>query len=222
MDPEMKDTLQMEKTRQALNRILLFASIAPASGSVAVPAVAQDAPDRYKLKIDGAWWYVDPSGTINVHGGDVDLQKDLNFSSCSSFTGSLDWRFTRRQHLLVSASPSDYSGAGVASRQFVFQGNTITAGAAVNTTLSTISVSPGYEFDFIQRDRGHLGFEVLANLVHVNANLNATGVITKPDRTSSASYSGSGSVFAPLPVIGLIGRYYFGPRVYIDAVGNGM
>jgi hypothetical protein len=71
-------------------------------------------------------------------------------------------------------------------------------------------------------DRGHFGFEVLANLLNIKADLKATGTIVTPDGTTTGSYSGSGSVFAPLPVIGFIGRRYLTSRVYIDGAVNGM
>jgi hypothetical protein len=214
---------EQKNTRRFPSRALPLVSVAALAAVFAtMPAAAQDAPDRYKFRVDGAWWYVSPSGTVNVHGSNADLQKDFNFDSYSSFSGTLDWRFTPRQHLLVSASPSQYSGEGVTDREFVFQGQTIKLGATVNTSLHAISISPGYEFDFLHGDRGHLGFEVLANLLSISADLNATGTIVKPDGTLTASYSGSGSIFAPLPVIGIIGRRYVTRRVYFDGSMNGM
>jgi hypothetical protein len=54
--------------------------------------------DIYKLRVDAGWYYSDPTGSI--HGsndsGSIDLNKDLGFNSYPTFSGKVDWKFTRK------------------------------------------------------------------------------------------------------------------------------
>ncbi len=54
--------------------------------------------DEYKLRIDGFWFYSNPSGNFQgaADNGAVDLQGDLHFSTHSTFSGKIDWKFTRK------------------------------------------------------------------------------------------------------------------------------
>ena len=68
-----------------------------------VPGHAQSQDlDTYKLRVTGFWWFSQPSGYFQGanHSGEFDLSKDFDFGSYSTFTGALDWRFKKKQHLL--------------------------------------------------------------------------------------------------------------------------
>ena len=199
---------------------------------VGAASAADSTPDIYKIRIEGSWWYVNPTGSItakiapntvtpistaSVSGSPIDVQKDFGFHNYSTFAGFVDWRFTRRQHLIVSISPNSYTGSHNAERDFVFNGATITTGTAVNSKLRVTNVAPGYEFNFIQRNHGHLGIIAQCNLLDINTDVHATGSIILPDQTVTGSYSKSRSLFAPLPVFGPQFRVYTpNGKVYVD------
>src|SRR5215813_11097997 len=52
--------------------------------------------DQYKLRIGGFWFYSNPSGSFQGSGSTdlIDIDRDLGFSSYSTFAGYVDWKFT--------------------------------------------------------------------------------------------------------------------------------
>ena len=74
--------------------------------------------------------YSTPSGTLqgSADSGTVDLTKDLNFNSYSTFFGKLDWKFTHKNHLYVFGSRLTSSQQTVLTRTITFQGKTFEAG----------------------------------------------------------------------------------------------
>jgi hypothetical protein len=61
---------------------------------------AQEESDQYKIRFDAGWFYSTPSGTIRAEGDTypIDLDKDLNFGTYSTFAGKVDWKFTHKNH----------------------------------------------------------------------------------------------------------------------------
>ena len=59
--------------------------------------------DEYKVRITGFWFYSNPTGTLQdaTTGDIISLHKDIAFSSYSTFSGKLDWKFTRKNHLYL-------------------------------------------------------------------------------------------------------------------------
>jgi hypothetical protein len=71
-----------------------------------VYAQKQEEFDQYKIRFDAGWFYSNPTGTIRAQNdtNPVDLVKDLNFNSYSTFAGKVDWKFTRKNHFSMSSS----------------------------------------------------------------------------------------------------------------------
>jgi hypothetical protein len=185
----------------------------------------KDDYDIYKLRINTDWFYSNPTGSI--HGSDdadsVDLQKDLGFNSYSTFSGKVDWKFTRKNHLYVSIIPLYSSRQTVLDRTFTFQGQTFNAGVTANSSLNTLAVAPGYQYDFIRRKRGHLGLALQMDLFDTTAKISAAAQSTG-NGIHYAAVSASGSLLAPIPVAGPDIRIYVtnSPRVFVDANVLGM
>jgi hypothetical protein len=189
-------------------------------------AEANEDFDQYKLRIDTSWYYSNPSG--NIHGatdtGSVDLSKDLGFGSYSTFLGKVDWKFTRKNHLYVSLVPLDTSHSTVLSRTFVFEGKTFNAGLTANSTLNTLAVAPGYQYDFIRRKRGHLGLQLQLDIFDTKATINASGQVSSGEGTQQTTVSANGSLLTAIPVAGPEFRYYLtdSPKVFVDGFVDGM
>jgi hypothetical protein len=181
--------------------------------------------DIYKLRVDAGWYYSDPTGSI--HGsndsGSIDLNKDLGFNSYPTFSGKVDWKFTRKNHLYVAISPLDTSRQTVLNRTFTFQGQTFDAGLTTSSSLNTLAVAPGYQYDFIRRKRGHLGAAVQIDFFNTTAKISAAAQVTG-DGVHHDAVSASGSLLAPIPVAGPQFRFYVtnSPRVFIDGSVLGM
>jgi hypothetical protein len=212
--------------RRAFSAVLLFACFS------ATPYLhAQDKGDQnedfdtYKLRVDAAWYYSRPTGTL--HGandtGSIDLNKDLHFQSYSTFSGRLDWKFTRKNHLYVGSIPLDASHQTVLNRTFTFRGKTFDAGLTANSSLDTLGVVVGYKYDIFRRKRWNLGVGVQFDLFDTTAKINAAAQTTG-DGVHHAAVSASSSLFAGIPVAGPEFRVYLtnSPKLFVEANVNGM
>lgn len=190
-----------------------------------VDAQKQEEFDQYKIRFDAGWFYSNPTGTIRAQGDTypVDLVKDLNFSSYSTFAGKVDWKFTHKNHFYVVIVPLWTSRTTTLSRDIVWAGNPIHVGAVVESELHAFEVAPGYQYDIIRRRRGHLGLAVQINLFNTSAKISAAAQTTA-DGTHQAAVSASKSLLAPLPVAGPQFRLYLtnSPRVFIEGNVYGM
>jgi hypothetical protein len=176
---------------------------------VALPMVqAQDKSDldMYKWRVNGEWWYSHPSGNITASADQVefDINKDFRFGSYSTFSGGFDWHFARKHHFTFDTSPVYSSSTTTLSRDITFQGVTYHLGATVSSDLSSLAFAPGYQWDFIRRRQGYLALATSLNLLNSEAKLTGVGTLNGVTATRTAS----GSVLAPLPVVGLRSRWY--------------
>ena len=105
--------------------------------------------DEYKVRIDGFWFYSNPTGTLQdaTSGNIISLHKDLAFSSYSTFAGKLDWKFTRKNHLYLVGAPLDQSRQTVLQRTIMFHGQTFNVGVVTKANLSAPLIAPGYQYD---------------------------------------------------------------------------
>jgi hypothetical protein len=204
------------KGRKTILLLCLFCSTLPF-----VRANAQDLDD-YKWRGTAYWWFSEPSGYFNSAGetGRFDLQKDFSFSYYSTFSGGLDWHFKRKHHLLFGISPVSQSHSVTLARTITYQGETYNVGTRASADLQALSFSPGYQWDFIHRDRGYIALGVLLYLLDTKGSVTGTVVVNGQPviRNSSASF------FAPLPVIGPHARWYplASGRLALDGFVQGM
>ena len=206
-----------------LTIVALFAlSIA---GPMLHAADNSDEIDSYKLRVDGFWFYSNPSGTFQGSGaGDViDVDKDLGFNSYSTVTAFLDWKFTHKNHLTFAVSPFQQSRNLVIDRTINYQGQTYNVGATINANLKANLYAPGYEYDIIRRRRGHIGVGVQIDLFDTKASLAAKAQVTGGGTFQPAAY-GSASLLAPIPVAGPQWRLYLtnSSRVFVEGNLYGM
>jgi len=180
---------------------------------------AQEEFDNYKIRFDTAWFYSNPTGYIKAQSDTVpvDFSKDLNFGSYSTFAGKADWKFTHKNHFYVVIIPLWTSKTATLSRDIVWDGNPIHAGAVVQSYLHAFEVAPGYQYDIIRRKRGHLGLAVQIDLFNSTAKISAAAQVTG-DGTHQAAVSASKSLLAPIPVAGPQFRFYLtdSPRLFIE------
>jgi hypothetical protein len=210
-------------------RLATPAAVGCQGPSGALASAKQDAQedfDRYKLRLDTFWFYSKPTGSIrgtaNVDSISIDLQKDLGFNTYSTFTGKLEWKFTRKNHLYVTVSPFYTKHETTLVRTFTFQRETFNMGSVTRSDLHALLVAPGYQYDIIRRKRGHLGIGLQVDLFDTSAKISAAAqtVNGKPQ----AAVSASGSLLAPIPAAGPEFRFYLtnSPRVFIQGNCYGM
>ena len=178
--------------------------------------------DEYKVRIYGFWFYSNPTGTLQdaTTGDIINLHKDFGFGSYSTFSGKLDWKFTRKNHLYLVGSSFDQSRQTVLQRTIVFQGQTFNVGVVTKANLSSPLIAPGYQYDIIRRKRGHLGLALQFDLFNSSASLFAAAQVNTNNQVISAKKS----LLAPIPVAGPQFRFYLtnSPRLYVEANVFGM
>ena len=162
--------------------------------------------DAYKWRITGVWWFSSPTGSFTgkANSGTFDLGRDFGFSRYSTFTGSADWKFRRKHHLLFSISPVTNSRRATLSRTIEFQGITYDVGTSVAADIKALAFAPGYQYDVVRRNR--ISFSIATQLYLLNTSADLTG--TAAVNSQSATRTASGSIFAPLPVLGPRVRWY--------------
>jgi hypothetical protein len=110
----------------------------------AVRAQKSEGFDEYKIRCDAAWFYSYPSGTMGAQSDayPVDLTKD----PYSTFAGTVDWKFTHKNHFYVVVIPLWSPRTTTLGRDIVWDGNPVHAGAVVQGELHAFEVAPGYRF----------------------------------------------------------------------------
>jgi hypothetical protein len=185
----------------------------------------QDDLDSYKLRIDGFWFYSQPSGTFRGTNGNgvFDLQKDVNFQSYSTPAGEIDWKFTHKNHFYLSATDFSQSQQVVLNRTVNFQGQTYNIGAVVNAKLQSFVLIPGYRYDIIRRKQGSFGVQVQLDVFDIKGTLSAAAQVN--NGLPQLATASSGKLRAPLPVAGPTFRFYVIPnssRLFVTANVMGM
>jgi hypothetical protein len=206
--------------------LALPAAVRAQSPSGAAVVTKQEDFDQYRLRVDAFWFYSNPSGSLQgaVQGDStsIDVQKDLGFNTYSTFTGKVEWKFTRKNHFYVTVTPFYTSRQTTLIQDITFQGKTFPAGTVTSSYLHAFLVAPGYQYDIIRRKRGHLGIGVQVDIFNTSANISAAAQIVNGNQ--QAAISASGSLLAPIPVIGPEFRFYpfNSPRFFIQGDVYGM
>lgn len=193
-------------------------------GAPLLHAGDDDDLDSYKIRVDGFWFYSNPSGNIqgSSENDRINIDSDLGFNSYSTFSGLVDWKFTRKNHLVFAVSPFEQTRTTVLKRTITYQGQTFEAGLATHADLKANLYAPGYQYDIIRRKRGHLGVGVQLDLFDASASISAQAQIVNGMHV--AAVSGSGSLVAPIPVAGPTYRYYLmdSGRLFVEGNVYGM
>ena len=147
--------------------------------------------DVYKVRIDGFWFYSNPTGTLQdaTSGNIISLHKDFAFGSYSTFAGKLDWKFTRKNHLYLVGSSFDQSRVATLQRTIMFHGQTFNVGVVTKANLSSPLIAPGYQYDVIRRRRGHLGLALQFDLFNSSASLFAAAQVNNNNQAQFAKKS---------------------------------
>jgi hypothetical protein len=185
--------------------LLIFVCLLVAVSSVTA-SDDDSGPANYKWRVDGDWWFSHPTASFGLRSSNnyVNLNEDFGFGNYSTFTGSIEYRFRRKHHLLLNVSPLSNSRAVSISRTIQFQGQTYDLGAQVSASLMTLNVAPAYQYDFIRNNQGFLGIEADINLLQTKGSLTVVGSANGQQVGTSSSKS----FFAPLPGVGPTFQWY--------------
>jgi hypothetical protein len=198
---DLRPCFRKDCRRQAFLAFLLSL----AAMSMAPTANSQDL-DVYKWRTSGAWWFSHPTGSFTgkANSGTFDLNRDFKFGNYSTFSGLADWKFKRKHHLLFGVSPVTSSRRVTLSRTIEFQGDTYNAGTSASADIKSLAFAPGYQYDIIRRNRISISFATQCYLIWTKATLSGTVTVNGQSQSKTAS----GSLLAPLPILGPRVRWY--------------
>ena len=142
-------------------------------------------------------------GNIPDSGTDINLESDLGLdSSTSAFRVDGYVRFNEKHRIDFSAFDLSRSASKRIQENIVWDGSTYPIDTVVSTNFDLSIYKLAYTWSFLQRDQGYLG---------VTAGLYVADTGSKLAATSIGSVTSEG-ITAPLPVVGLRGRYDFNSR----------
>lgn len=185
--------------------------VAAAPASAQYTALNRSDPatgEKYNVEVAFGIWNPTPeivfsSEQFGIPGTEIDLQQNLDVLQKKFRDFRFVLRPARKHKFRVEYIPIKYEVDTTLSTSFVFNGNLYQVGFPVDGEFKWDAWRFGYEYDFIYRDRGFLGFIAEAKYTKVSAEL------------SSPVASEFTEAKAPIPAIGLIGRGYLTKNIAV-------
>jgi len=207
--------------KQVAIRLYAFAGLTAALLLLASPARAQFVPrplndpatgETYHIEGGVGFWFpgaqmVVSSESLGIVGTPaeqlIDLKSDLGLTDQHFSELHLVLRPSNTSKFRLQYIPINYTQSAVIRRTIVFNGQRYSVGLPVNSSLSWKAYRFGYEYDFVQTNRGYAGFLVEAKYTDVQVELDSP--ITSEFARAQA----------PIPALGGIGRVYVVPNISI-------
>jgi hypothetical protein len=154
-------------------------------------------------------WYARAEGAVQSGVFPVDLRSDLALHNRWQFLGTLVYKPTPRNRIIVEGGPFRFAGSNLLSRTISYGGRTYLFEETVSSEAELTYFYAGYQRDLVARERGHFGVR------GGGAYLDASGRIS----SESTSVSAARSYRIGVPLAGVDGRVYLAPR-RLDIDGN--
>jgi hypothetical protein len=207
-----------------IGRALLWLSGAALCTVTASPAVAQPSFGSYSTSATGETYKLEVGATLfnptptlifsseqfGIPGSRIDFVDDLGGEKKRLWELRAVFRPGRKHKIRVHYLPADYSSDSILQRTVVFNGIVYEAGLPVQSEIDWDTLRVGYEYDFIYRDRGFVGFIVELKQTWTKAQLDS------PIASEFAEAT------APIPALGAIARVYVAPNISITGEATGM
>jgi hypothetical protein len=187
----------------------VFCFAAPAAAQYKPRAVDNPATgEKYHIEAGADLWFPTADMTISseqlgIVGSQIDLKRDLGLADQRFSALQLQLRPARSHKLFLNYTPIDYNQNTTLNRDVVFNGIRYRLGLPVNSDLNWKTYEFGYEYDFVVKNWGFVGFDLEAKYTDVQVSL------ASPIATEFAHARG------PIPALGGIVRYYVVPNVSI-------
>jgi hypothetical protein len=184
---------------------------------LAVPAHAQYKPrplndpatgESYHIEFAADVWYPSITATVSseslgIQGSKIDIKRDLGVIDKRMSAIDLVLRPAPAHKFRFQYLPITYEASATLNQDIVFNGIRYRIGLPVNTSFDWKTYSLGYEFDFVQKNWGFVGFILEAKFTDVNV------ALASPIESQFARARG------PIPAIGANARVYVVPNISI-------
>lgn len=164
--------------------------------------------------------FFDTSARLDVsateRGTTIDLEDDLGMDSeINSFSIRGGWYFTERWRLDADYFNLDRDSSAVLSREIEWGDEIYEVGVTVSAFFDVRIARIAIGYDFFQRDRAFIGFNLGAHLLDTSAGLAAAnngGSVISSQLDQDVSTGG----LLPVPNLGFYGSYLLGDRLRLD------
>lgn len=189
-------------------------------GAVAIPATGfaqAQGSEQYRLRVEVLYGEPNLTGTIQKGFGEeegdvIDLVQDLGVGSDSEWTFKGNLRLSESVKLRGSYMAIDFTGDKRLERNFSFGDESFYLGTQVQTSVLGSLYSGDIEYDFVRKPGVFFGALLGVRVFDVSS------LLAAPAEGQRVTQEG----LAPVPVIGVIGRYYLGKRLSAEAEFAGM
>lgn len=192
----------------ALAAALLFAA-APASAQYKPRTVDDPATgEKYHLEASAGYWMptadiVVSSEQLGIPGSQINVKRDLGLTDQRFPAFTVELRPARSHKFRLNYIPVNYTQTTTLNQDIVFNGIRYRLGLPVNSALDWKTYAIGYEYDFVVKNWGFVGFDLQAKYTDVQV------ALASPLASEFARARG------PIPAIGGIARYYIVPNISI-------
>lgn len=161
-------------------------------------------PDRFQ--IDTGYFRLQADSVLRFKGADVDFEKDLGVdSNVDTFWLDGTWRVGRRHQLKLAFTRIRRDRKSYSlQRDFVWGGETYSAGLEATTTTGTDLLGGYYRFAVVRNDRFEIGPALGVGYLWLDATIAATGTVNTAGGAESRSIDRSASTGE---ITGAIGGY---------------
>jgi hypothetical protein len=163
--------------------------------------------EKYRVEFSGTLWNPDLFGLISSEqfgqaGTKIDFLTDLGYVKTRFKDMRIVLRASRKSKFRIQYTPLVYEAQTTLRRDLIFNGQRFPVAVPIESSFGWKVWRLGYEYDFVYRDRGFVGFLLEARATQVDARLKTNSPIFSPGIDEFAT------IKAPLPSIGIVGRAY--------------
>jgi hypothetical protein len=209
------------------SRVYRWAVIALTLLGLAAPAAAQYKPralndpatgEKYHIEAAASYWFptsdiliasAGSGGLEGIPGTQIDAKRDLGLTDQRFPILDIQLRPARSHKFRLSYTPVNFTQTTTLKQNIVFNGIGYAFNLPVNSVLDWKTYEITYEYDFVVKNWGFVGFDLQAKYTDVQVSL------ASPIATEFAHARG------PIPAVGGIVRYYVVPNIAITAEISG-
>ena len=180
----------------------------PAQAQYGVPGLSTDAiGEDYHIEVSGSLWNADPTGIVSSEqfeqvGTQIDFITDLAYTTTRFREFKVVLRPSKKSKFRVQYTPLQYEAETRFQREVIFNGIKFPVAVPVESTFGWKVWRLGYQYDFVSRSRGSVGFLIEARQTQADARIRTNTPIFSPPIEEFSTLK------APLPSFGLVGRAY--------------